>query len=229
MQFTATTQLTANKNGIITGTPSLSGPRPRFRQMGHFSLHILPRSALSRQQVNLRPEATRLNELGSPYESLIRPIETRMMRTIVRIVGNGDDACDVFQDVLATVWARKSRIAAHANPHGYILRICVTRAYDLLRKRARRREVAMPEQVAARAVKDAPQDHVAATVRQALGRLPGKQGKAVLLKLFDDAPYEAIAEALRCSKATARSHVSKGLARLRSDSEFILSLEDQGE
>jgi RNA polymerase sigma factor (sigma-70 family) len=171
-----------------------------------------------------------LNEPESPYDRLIQPIEARMMGTIVRIVGDGDDACDVFQEVLASVWARMGRITAHSNPHGYILRICVARAYDVLRKRARRREVAMPGQIEARPVEDTPEvDHLAARVRQALGRLPRKQAQAVLLKLFDDAPYETIAEVLRCSKATARSHVSKGLARLRSDSELILALQDKGD
>lgn len=175
------------------------------------------------------PEVARLNEPQSPYDRLIRPIETRMMATIVRIVGDGEDACDVFQEVLVSVWARMARITAHSNPHGYILRICVTRAYDVLRKRARRREVAMSGQMESRSAEDVPEvDHLPARVRHALGRLPGKQAQAVLLKLFDDAPYETIAEALGCSQATARSHVSKGLQRLRSDPELMLSLQDKG-
>ena len=39
--------------------------------------------------------------------------------------------------------------------------------------------------------------------------------QAVLLRLVDETPYQAIGDILNCSEATARSHVSKGRLRLR--------------
>jgi RNA polymerase sigma-70 factor (ECF subfamily) len=59
-----------------------------------------------------------------------------------------------------------------------------------------------------------PERDRAATVRNAISMLPPHQGQAVLLRALEDIPYHAIAKILGCSEATARSHVSKGKARL---------------
>jgi len=55
-----------------------------------------------------------------------------------------------------------------------------------------------------------------AMVRQALARLPFKQGRAVVMRYLEQQDYRAIAEKLCCSEAGARSHVSKAIATLKS-------------
>lgn len=52
-------------------------------------------------------------------------------------------------------------------------------------------------------------------VRKAISRLPDKQGKAIVMRYFQQHDYQTIAEKLNCSKAGARSHVSKALATLK--------------
>lgn len=84
------------------------------------------------------------------YERLIDPIEERMIAVVTRIMQDHHDAMDVFQEVLAVVWKKLKTIDRHANPHAYILRICVTRSYDALRKKARyRREARLQQEMAA--------------------------------------------------------------------------------
>jgi DNA-directed RNA polymerase specialized sigma24 family protein len=51
-------------------------------------------------------------------------------------------------------------------------------------------------------------------IREAIAMLPPNQGQAVLLRIMEDSPYDTIAGILGCSEATARSHFSKGKARL---------------
>ena len=155
------------------------------------------------------------------YQELIAPIEQQMMRTVARIVGDPDDAADVFQQVLATVWKKLKRIHRHPNPPGYILRICVNASYDAIRRRARLRRREVPLEAAtqtapttaARAVPEACEKKEA--IMDAIAALPTKQAKAVLLRVVQELPYRAVGEVLGCSEATARSHVSKGTARLR--------------
>jgi hypothetical protein len=82
---------------------------------------------------------TRVVKMGKSdelYERLISPIEKRMIGIVARIVRDPEDAADVFQEVLALIWAKFERIDRHPNPHAYIIRICITRSYDALRKRA---------------------------------------------------------------------------------------------
>jgi RNA polymerase sigma factor (sigma-70 family) len=54
-----------------------------------------------------------------------------------------------------------------------------------------------------------------AKVRKAISQLPDKQGRAIVMRYLEQYDYETISERLRCSKASARSHVSKALAALK--------------
>jgi len=154
------------------------------------------------------------------YARLIKPIEKQMIRTVTRIVRDPEDAADVFQEALAVIWHKLDRIDRHPNPHAYILRICVTRSYDALRKKARQRRFEMRlDSIKAMLPPFHPHNlpeerDRAAAVRGAISLLPSNQGRAVLLRAIEDSPYYMIANILGCSEATARSHVSKGKARL---------------
>jgi len=154
------------------------------------------------------------------YERLISPIEKRMIGIVARIVRDPEDAADVFQEVLALIWAKLKRIDRHPNPHAYIFRICITRSYDVLRKRARRRrreirlESIQAKMWPARSLAYIEDGDRVTAIREAIAMLPPKQGQAVLLRVMEDFPYHMIAGVLGCSEATARSHFSKGKARL---------------
>jgi RNA polymerase sigma factor (sigma-70 family) len=54
-----------------------------------------------------------------------------------------------------------------------------------------------------------------ATLRKAISHLPDKQGRAIVMRYLQQHDYETISEKLRCSKASARSRVSKALAVLK--------------
>ena len=161
------------------------------------------------------------------FNELIAPIQDRMKRSVARIVRDPDDAADAFQDALTSIWKNLKAIHRHPNPQACILRICINSSYNVLRSRSRRRKnevLAWDKEpgftsfrTPARSVMT---DEKIRQVVAAIGELPPKQGRAVLLRVINDEPYHAVAEALGCGEASARSHVSKGLARLR------LSLKD---
>jgi RNA polymerase sigma factor (sigma-70 family) len=155
------------------------------------------------------------------FEELIRPIESRMIKIVWRIVLEPEEAEDVFQEILAQIWAKLAIILRHPAPHAYILRICVTKSYDALRKRSRRRryEVFL-ETIKAKLLPVYPNEWVGAfdqhsAMREAIAALPQKQGQAILLRVMEGAPYASIGTVLGCSEETARSHFSKGKARLK--------------
>ena len=162
-----------------------------------------------------------MQESDDFYNRLIRPIKHQMIRIVGRIMRDPDEVEDVFQEILALIWANLAKIEKHPNPHAYILRICVTRSYDALRKRARRRRYELFfETIKAKFLLDHFQDFSAAydrrvAVREAIAMLPPNQGLTVLLRLVDETPYHKIGSILGCSEITARSHFSKGKARLR--------------
>jgi RNA polymerase sigma factor (sigma-70 family) len=162
-----------------------------------------------------------MNGTESDYETLVRPIEDRMIRSVWRIVHDPDDAEDAFQEALASVWKRFDRIRRHPNPHALILRICINSAYGILRRSARhhRHEEldALPEDLPDPA--PSPPDRLArreerAEILQTIGQLPRKQGEATLMRFVEELPYSDIAQALGCREVTARKHVARAREKL---------------
>jgi len=155
------------------------------------------------------------------YATLIAPVEDRMMRSIWRVVRDADDADDALQDALAIIWKRLDRIRRHPNPQALVLKICIDSAYDVLRKRLRGRRREDLEAVERELADSRPQPLEVASGREnraavlrAIGELPRNQGRAVLMRIIEEQPYSAIAEALGCEEATARAHVKRGRDRL---------------
>ncbi len=56
---------------------------------------------------------------------------------------------------------------------------------------------------------------LAEKVRRLVSQLPEKQGKAIAMRYLEQEDYQTISEKMGCSKAGARSHVSKALAVLK--------------
>jgi len=56
---------------------------------------------------------------------------------------------------------------------------------------------------------------LSAKVRRVMSKLPEKQGRAIAMRYLEQEDYQTISEKLGCSKAGARSHVSKALAVLK--------------
>jgi RNA polymerase sigma factor (sigma-70 family) len=155
------------------------------------------------------------------YDSLVRPIENQMIRSVWRIVRDPDDADDAFQEATATIWKRLGRIRRHPNPRALILRICTDAAHDVLRRRLRQGRTQEHEDAIADLPDPAPSAaqrlmslETQAEIFQAIGQLSRKQGTAVLMRFVQDLSYPDIAQSLGCREATVRKHVARARARL---------------
>ena len=164
-------------------------------------------------------DGTDLGEDEGFYEEYLAPLETRMLRAVWRVVRNEEKARDALQDALVVAWRRRERVRAHPNPEALILRICIHAAIDAVRRgRKRGVEVELPETLPApgrEAAARVEARELRAQVLCAIGRLPAKQATAVLMRVLEERPYRAVADALECAEITARVHVMRGRARLR--------------
>ena len=153
------------------------------------------------------------------YDELIAPIEKQMKRTVFRIVRDPDATADAFQDVLAIVWRNLAKIRRCANPHAYILRVCVSVSYDAVRSRKRNMRGLPPPDLLIDGGPPCEAGVVGRETRReilaAITALPRRQAEAVWLRVVEDQPYAVIAGALCCREVTVRSHVAKGKASLR--------------
>jgi len=175
---------------------------------------------------------------GNPneYESIVGPIEDRMIRSIWRIVPHPDDAQDVFQDAVATVWRKWKKIRRHPNPRALILRMCANAAYDFLKRRWRQRGHVKSTELSEEFPAPGPsaRETVAAreeweAVQAAIRQLPPHQAQAVLMRFVQDLSYPEIAEAMGCSEVTVRTHVARARAALirRRDSQTTQLIQER--
>lgn len=156
------------------------------------------------------------------YDELIAPMETRMMRSIWRVMRHTDLAEDVLQDALSIIWKKRFQIRLHPNPPALILKICLNAAYDSLRKLDRmRRQMDLshldntPSPMERGADLNLEEREIVEQVQRAIHRLPRKRALAVMMRLIQEESFDAIAQALDCSEATARIHISRGRAQLK--------------
>jgi RNA polymerase sigma-70 factor (ECF subfamily) len=155
------------------------------------------------------------------YDSLVRPMEPRMMRAIWRIVRRKEAAEDALQDALAAIWKKRDAVARHPNPQALILRISVAVAIDAVRKSARRLRHESPglpddraDDTARPVTRQAEDRDLRAAILEAIGELPRRQATAVLLHIVEERSYEEISRAMGCSETTVRVHVLRGRAKL---------------
>nr|WP_253945346.1 sigma-70 family RNA polymerase sigma factor [Nocardioides sp. zg-DK7169] len=109
---------------------------------------------------------------------------------------------------VGTRWRR----LAEQNPGGYARTTLVRLRVD--RARRLRREL-LPGLLPERAAPVVITEELDPWLLAALGRLSPHQRAAVVLRVLEDLDHAEIAARLGCSVGTARSHLSRGLARLR--------------
>jgi RNA polymerase sigma-70 factor (ECF subfamily) len=155
------------------------------------------------------------------YDSLVRPLEPRMMRAVWRIVRQKEAAEDALQDALSVIWKKRDAVARHPNPQALILKIAVAAAYDAVRKSRRhlRHEViGLPDDRTGNGrpsmTKAAEDRALRAEILEAIARLPERQATAVLLRIVEEQSYEDIAAAMDCAATTVRVHVLRAKTAL---------------
>jgi RNA polymerase sigma-70 factor (sigma-E family) len=140
-----------------------------------------------------------------------------LLRYAVMLTGERELARDLVQDVLLKAYTDWDRVGRVERPRAYV-RTMITRAFLSWRRRWSSRtivlsDVEQPDGIAS--------DHARAHAErddlwQRLTRLPDRQRAAIVLRYYEQLSDTEIAGVLHCTVGTVRSHVSRGLATLRS-------------
>jgi len=135
----------------------------------------------------------------------------RLLGLAFALTGSPHDAWDLVQEALVRVGMRWRRLADQ-NPGGYARTVVVRLNIDWVRRQRREWTTrSVPEREAPVMLVDPPDPWLLA----ALAELSPQQRAAVVLRVLEDLDHAGIAERLGCSACTARSHLSRGLARMR--------------
>ena len=154
------------------------------------------------------------------WDEVVRTHSARVYRLAYRLTGNPHDAEDLTQEVFVRVFRSLSRYTP-GTFEGWLHRITTNLFLDLVRRRARIRFDALPDDAErlvsgdrgpAQLYDDTHFDH---DVQAALDALPPDFRAAVVLCDLEGLSYEEIAATLGIKIGTVRSRIHRGRSQLR--------------
>lgn len=150
------------------------------------------------------------------FDDYVRARSGGLLRMAWLITRNWDDARDAVQDAFASLYPRWSRLPDGDRREAYVSRSVVNACLTVIRRR-RAEPVPDPARLAEAPIGVDPTGRVveADRVWRLCGGLSAVQRAAVVLRFYRDLDYAQIARILGCREATARSHVHRAIAALR--------------
>ena len=165
-------------------------------------------------------------QAGDPaaFEALMAPLEGRIYRTCVHVLGPGEEARDCAQETLLKAFRSLRTFRGDCALESWMHRLCVSVCLDAARKRARRPACSL-EALREEAGFDPParergpyaaleRKERMETLRQAIAALPLEQRLAFTLVVLEELPYEAAAQRLEVSVGTVKSRVSRAREKI---------------
>ena len=176
-----------------------------------------------------RVTAALADDLDDGFAELVRTYQGLVFAVALRTTGHRADAEDLAAESLLRAYrsladhldgATGSDWLSALAPRPWLLTIVVNVRRNQVRDAARRPRTdgaEPPERPVPGPSVEEHAEHREATAHLAglLARLPETQRTAVVLRHVTDLPLAEVAEVLGCPVGTAKSHVSRGLARLR--------------
>jgi RNA polymerase sigma-70 factor (ECF subfamily) len=168
----------------------------------------------------------RLSEdLEAAFPDVVTAYQQAVFSTALRMSGRPEDAADVAAEAFLRAYvALRSYPAARIGElqlRPWLLTIVLNLVRNDVRAvRRRPDQVSLNGQAEAPAPGESPEERVQRYDGQArlgglLGELPDPQRTAVVLRHVVGLPYAELAVAMGCPEGTAKSHVARGLKRLR--------------
>lgn len=158
------------------------------------------------------------------FRQLVEATGDRVFGTIARMLGGAEGAEDLAQRVYLRIWQARARYERRSKFSTWMFSIMHRLVLNERRGRARRAAVfhsQQPEETPNEPLSpDFPSSNVAATelaaaIDAALAQLPKEQRTAVVLRRYEEMPYEEIAEVLGTSVSSVKSLLFRARQSLR--------------
>ena len=148
-----------------------------------------------------------LDDLGpSDFDTRFRELYPRSVALGVRMLGNRSAAEDIAAEAMARALLRWDKLD-HDRVAGWVLKVTANLAIDLMRRKGRTLEPGVID------LEDSTTLRLA--LADALQRLPRRQCEAIALRYLSDLSEADTAAALGIGPGSVKTHVHRGLGRLR--------------
>jgi len=154
----------------------------------------------------------------SAWQSLVRRYEKRLYNHALRMVGNQEDAMDLLQDVLLSIYRNLRNFRGDAPFINWAFRITTFRCTDYLRKKKLATdefEDAGDEALASNPAATFESARSNSEIIELLAMLPLDQRQVIELKFCQNFTFDEIASQLGISSNTAKSRLYAALKRMR--------------
>jgi RNA polymerase sigma-70 factor (ECF subfamily) len=183
-------------------------------------MRTVTRSAMNDAEARLL-DAARSGDLAA-FERLIHEHARAAGHLAARLLGNREDAEDAVQEAVFKAHRALAAFRGDCSFRTWLLRITFAVARDQLRKRQRMPRLAVAPADPATAILGGSDPGVAAgdrerlaTLRAAIDELPQKQRAALLLKVYEEMPHDAIARVIGSTVGATRVYLVLARRSLR--------------
>ncbi|MEM7386466.1 MAG: sigma-70 family RNA polymerase sigma factor [Verrucomicrobiota bacterium] len=167
------------------------------------------------------------------FERLVKRHQDSVVATVVRMLGDSDEAQDIAQQVFVRVWKSAGRYQPTAKFTTWLFTITKNLVYNETRRRSRRPQVSLEEQQEKRVFPiepvavERPDDealHAEMTraIDEAIETLPENQRIALVLRRFELLSYEEIAKIMELTVPSVKSLLFRARSHLRQALESYL-------
>jgi len=162
------------------------------------------------------------------FREIIESASRFVFSVAFRILGDEEQAKDVVQDTMVTVWEKLNKINSPASFNTWLYRIVVNKCYDYLRKRKRESEIRPDDKTWAiisnhfsdQAYTELENEEIAMLVNFMIGKLSPRQKTVFVLSEIEEMSNEEISEITGMSKTLikanlyyARKHITEMIGK----------------
>jgi RNA polymerase sigma-70 factor (ECF subfamily) len=160
------------------------------------------------------------------FQSLIEAHQARVVGTVGKMLGDDVDSEDIAQQVFIRVWKSASRYQPTAKFTTWLFKITRNLVFNELRRRKRHPVTPLEHEEAEHFFQPADSagmspvaclldSELNEAIQMAIDALPETQRMAIVLRRYEDMPYEEIAEVLELTVPAVKSVLFRARAELR--------------
>ncbi|MGE0414741.1 MAG: RNA polymerase sigma factor [Verrucomicrobiales bacterium] len=162
------------------------------------------------------------------FETLVERHQQAVLGTVAKMLGHPTDAEDIAQQVFIRIWKSAARYEAQAKFTTWLFTIARNLVFNEMRRRQRKPTSSLEEreEITGLSTPDPEGAHLSPAesalhremelaIDNAIQALPEKQRLAVILRRYEDTPYEQIGEVLNLSVPAVKSLLFRARTQLK--------------